>query len=117
LYQNLRYSPLAGLASGIEDFCRRVQQGLPAATFAQRRQLVELSIDRVIVTEGDVEIRYVVPASRRAEQTRFCRLRLDYRAGHRALKRVIRPMLGFKSFWAARCTLAGIEVMHMIRKG
>lgn len=26
-------------------------------------------------------------------------------------------MLGFKSYWAARCTLAGIEVMHMIRKG
>ena len=36
---------------------------------------------------------------------------------HRAVKRVVRPMLGFKSFWAARCTIAGIEVMHAIRKG
>jgi transposase-like protein len=36
---------------------------------------------------------------------------------HRAVKRVVKPMLGFKSFWAARCTLAGIEVMHAIRKG
>jgi putative transposase len=27
------------------------------------------------------------------------------------------PMLGFKSFWAARCTIAGMEVMHAIRKG
>jgi transposase-like protein len=35
---------------------------------------------------------------------------------HRAVKRVVRPMLGFKSFWAARCTIAGIEVMHAIRK-
>jgi len=26
-------------------------------------------------------------------------------------------MLGFKSFWSARCTIAGIEVMHAIRKG
>jgi putative transposase len=26
-------------------------------------------------------------------------------------------MLGFKSFWAACCTIAGIEVMHAIRKG
>jgi putative transposase len=26
-------------------------------------------------------------------------------------------MLGFKSFWAAQRTLAGIELMHMIRKG
>jgi hypothetical protein len=25
-------------------------------------------------------------------------------------------MLGFKSFWAACCTIAGIEVMHAIRK-
>ena len=31
--------------------------------------------------------------------------------------RVHRPTLGFKSFWAARCTIAGIEVMHAIRKG
>ena len=36
---------------------------------------------------------------------------------HRAVKRVVRPMLGFKSFWAARCTIAGIEVMHALRKG
>jgi putative transposase len=36
---------------------------------------------------------------------------------HRAVKRLTRPMLGFKSFWSARCTLAGIEVMHAIRKG
>jgi putative transposase len=26
-------------------------------------------------------------------------------------------MLGFKSFWAARSTIAGVEVMHAIRKG
>jgi len=35
----------------------------------------------------------------------------------RAIKRVTRPMLGFKSFWSARITIAGIETMHMIRKG
>jgi len=32
-------------------------------------------------------------------------------------KRVTRPMLNFKSFRAARNVLAGIELMHMIRKG
>ena len=36
---------------------------------------------------------------------------------HRAVKRLTRPMLGFQSFWAARCTIAGIELMHAIRKG
>ena len=35
---------------------------------------------------------------------------------HRAVKRVTRPMLGFKSFEAAQDTLVGIELMHMIKK-
>ena len=36
---------------------------------------------------------------------------------HRAVKRVTKPMLNFKSSQAAKCVLAGIELMHMIRKG
>ena len=36
---------------------------------------------------------------------------------HRAVKRVVRPLLGFKSMETALRTLAGIEVMHMIKKG
>ena len=36
---------------------------------------------------------------------------------HRAVKRVTKPMLNFKSFRAAKSVLAGIELMHMIRKG
>jgi len=35
---------------------------------------------------------------------------------HRGVKRVTRPMLGFKSFDAAQDTLVGIELMHMINK-
>ena len=36
---------------------------------------------------------------------------------HRAIKRVTKPMLNFKSFRAAGSVLAGIELIHMIRKG
>lgn len=36
---------------------------------------------------------------------------------HRNIKRRTRPMLGFKSFRRAQTLLAGIEVLHMIRKG
>jgi transposase-like protein len=36
---------------------------------------------------------------------------------HRAIKRVTRPMLHFKSFRSAGAVLAGVELMHMIRKG
>ena len=35
---------------------------------------------------------------------------------HRHIKRVTNPMLGFKSFYSACSTIAGIEAMHMIHK-
>jgi putative transposase len=35
---------------------------------------------------------------------------------HRAVKRVTRPMLGFKGFETAQSTLVSIELMHMLRK-
>jgi transposase-like protein len=35
---------------------------------------------------------------------------------HRGVKRVTRPMLGFKAFDAAQNTLTGIELMRMIKK-
>jgi site-specific DNA recombinase len=64
--------------SSIEAFCQRVRQGLAYATFAQRRQLVELLIDRVIVTNGDVEIHYVIPTTPASEHVRFSHLRTNY---------------------------------------
>ena len=36
---------------------------------------------------------------------------------HRNIKRIVKPMMGFKSFNTARRTLSGIEAMDMIRKG
>jgi transposase-like protein len=36
---------------------------------------------------------------------------------HRAVKRRVRPMLGFKSMDSARAILGGIEMVHMMRKG
>ena len=35
---------------------------------------------------------------------------------HRGIKRITRPMLGFKAFDAAQATLVGFELMHMIKK-
>lgn len=37
--------------------------------------------------------------------------------GHRAIKRVSKVKLNFKSFRATGAVLAGIELNHMIRKG
>lgn len=36
---------------------------------------------------------------------------------HRAIKRRVRPMLGFKSMTSARAILGGIEMIHRMRKG
>jgi putative transposase len=56
-------------------------------------------------TEAGIEIRQIKNLNNLVEQD------------HRAIKRrLVRPMLGFKSFRSATVTLAGIELMHMIRK-
>lgn len=69
---------VARLANHVESFCQRLQPTLENLDFAQRRQLVELLIDRVIVDEGQVEIRYVIPTSRKGEERPFCDLRLNH---------------------------------------
>ena len=78
LAQADRHKELAGLASNVEDFCQRIQTSLANASFEQKRQLVELLIDRVIVTGDEVEIHYVLPTNRASEHVRFCLLRSDY---------------------------------------
>jgi len=54
--------------------------------------------------EADIELRRIKYLNNIVEQDR------------RAVKRMTRPMLGFKSFRSAAATLSGVEVMHMIRK-
>jgi len=73
-----RQAELVQLGSSIEDFCRRIHAGLVNATFDQKRAMVELLVDRVLVAEGEVEIRYVVPTHPNSEKVRFCHLRKDY---------------------------------------
>ena len=66
------------LANNIQEFCQRIRPTLDHLNFEQRRQLVVLLIDRVIVDDEKVEIRYVIPTSPNGENTRFCHLRTDY---------------------------------------
>ena len=81
-----RQGETAGLAAHAEAFCRRVREGLTDADFSQKRALLELLIDRVIVTDGAVEIRYVVPTGPDGEREPFWRLRSDYRNDNGALQ-------------------------------
>ena len=47
-------------------------------------------------------------------QSRYLNNRIEQ--DHRAIKRRVRPMLGFQSAATARVILGGIELMHMMRK-
>jgi site-specific DNA recombinase len=73
-----RQVELAGIANSIEQFCGRVSSSLSQLDFEQKRRLVELLIDRVVVRNEEVEIRYVVPTSARSENIHFYQLVTDY---------------------------------------
>ena len=72
---------LAKIADSIERFCEQVRSGLDNATFEQKRALVELLIDQVVVIDEEVEIRYVIPTSPEGPHLPFCHLRTDYLDG------------------------------------
>jgi transposase-like protein len=93
-------------AAGCEKVFREVASGAKA----DRNQLRRVANTAAIVSynaeqDADVEIRQVKYLNNIVEQD------------HRAIRRLVRPMLGFKGFPSAAITLAGIEIMHMIRKG
>lgn len=67
--------------------------------------LEEINQERKIAGEEPIEVRRIKYLNNRVEQD------------HRFIKRLTRPMLGFKSFISAGITLAGIEIVRMIKKG
>jgi hypothetical protein len=79
-YERRRREIEAKLAGHVETFCQRVRDGLAVADIAGKRALLELLVDRVVVTDGAVEIRYALPTGPDGEREPFCRLRSDYRA-------------------------------------
>ena len=50
----------------------------------------------------------------RIRQSQYLNNRIEQ--DHRAIKRRVRPMLGFKTIDCARVILGGIEMIHMMRK-
>jgi site-specific DNA recombinase len=78
LTQGERLVEISGMVRSMRAVFGRLRIGLEQASFEQRRQLVELLIDRVVVTNGAVEIRYVIPTTESSTHSRFCHLRIDY---------------------------------------
>src|SRR5215211_2764200 len=76
--QGERLVQVSAIAQSATQVLKGLRVGLGQASFEQRRQLVELLIDRVVVTDDQVEIRYVIPTTPGSTKTRFCHLRTDY---------------------------------------
>src|SRR5512143_2129654 len=82
------------------------QHGLPDKVTIDQSGANTAALEALIEeTKATIEIR----------QSRYLNNRVEQ--DHRAVKRIVRPMLGFYSFRSARVTLSGIELMHMIKKG
>ena len=76
--QGERLAGLSAIARSMTAVLEQLRVGLDRASFQQRRQLVELLVDRVVVTDGQVEICYVIPTTPGSTKKRFCHLRTDY---------------------------------------
>jgi hypothetical protein len=69
--QGERLVQVSAIARSVTQVSEQLRVGLDQASFEQRRQLVELLIDRVVVTNGKVEIRYVIPTTPAAPRHGF----------------------------------------------
>src|SRR6266498_343024 len=76
--QGQRLVEVETVARSATEILEQLGRGLEQASFEQRRELVELLVDRVVVTDDAVEIRYVIPTTEASTHTRFCQLRTDY---------------------------------------
>ena len=56
-----RHQELADVVRSLDGFCHTIRAGLATADFAERRALVELLIERVVVTDEHVAIHYIMP--------------------------------------------------------
>ena len=79
---------------------------MPEKMSMDKRGANKTAIDQIIVNKEIAMVLYQVKC-----------LNNIVEQDHRAIKRVTRPMLRFKFFRSATKVLAGIELIHMIRKG
>jgi putative transposase len=85
-------------------FCERLGVKLPRPTYQSGANTA--AVNAMVADSGvTIELRQSKYLNNLIEQD------------HRAIKRIVRTMLGFKEFDCARRLIAGIETMHMVKKG
>ena len=103
------------------DFLLTEQRDEEAALRFLKKAIRRHGVPEKITIDGSAAHEAAITSSNAAHGTAIAIRMIKYlnnivEQDHRAVKRVTRPMLGFKAFDAAQGTLAGIELMHMIKK-
>ena len=75
-----------------------------------------------ITIDGSAAKKAAIESDNEAHETAIAIRQITYlnnmvEQDHRGVKRITRPLLGFKAFDAAQSTLTGMELMRMLRKG
>ena len=104
------------------DFLLTTHRDEPAARRFLTRAIRRHGVPETITIDGSEANVAAIRSYNGAHGTAIVIRRVRYlnnvvEQDHRAVKRVVRPTLGFKAFETARHTLTGVELMHMLRKG
>jgi putative transposase len=104
------------------DFLLTEQRDEPAATRFLTKAIEPHGVPTKITIDGSEANAAAIRRYHQEQGTTIIIRQVQYlnnlvAQDHRAVKRVTRPRLGFKSFEAAPYTLAGVERMHMLRQG
>ena len=107
----------------IDFFLSRTRDTQAAQTFFEKAigssgQPEKVNIDKSGANlAGLEEVNNALPEGQKITICQVKYLNNMIKQDHRVIKRITKPMLGFKSFICATATLAGIELYNMIRKG
>ncbi len=104
------------------DFLLTEQRDEEAALYFLKKATRRNGVPKTITIDGSEANAAAIKSYNKAYGTAIIVRQAKYlnnivEQDHRAVKRVTRPMLGFKAFAAAQCTVAGMELMHMLKKG
>src|SRR6266581_6333758 len=103
------------------DFLLTAQRDEQAAKRFLTKAIRRHGVPEKITIDGSAANEAAIKSYNEAHGTAIAIRKIKYlnnivEQDHRGVKRVTRPMLGFKAFDAAQSTLVGIELMHMIKK-
>lgn len=97
-------------------FCKAMgQHGLPEKVTMDKCGANKAGIDKINLLLTLVFLFTGVFYQINIRQIKYLNNRVEQ--DHRSIKKITKPMKGFKSFVAAKATIAGIELHHMLKKG